>query len=351
MREKIFSGKNPGKKGVIELQFNWIFVLVIGAVILIFFLSIVYKQKSSSEVKVSQKLLLEFESILGGSKVSTKTSHLLDISRVEIGFSCLDCNCLFSIGPVTKDFRDKFIFAPDLVKGNDMVVWSYDFNVPFRVTNLLYITSPSVKYIIFHEGNTSASYDMAMELNESLPSTLDIELAPISSASDLLNKNYYKARFIYTGTDPGQIHDSFFTSDVSAIRIDSGSGDIGSSGKVTYYDYNSSSFTKSGEVPYFGKAGLFAALFSEDQEIYMCNMESVVERLNHVSEVYRIRTSSLSTSAQTMTDQNCLIYYSPSNFRTFEGFSQETVAGMASMYSGLTSNNELAQLYSCPVLY
>ena len=39
------------KKGIIEIQFNWIFVLVVGAIILVFFFGFVQKQKSFAEEK------------------------------------------------------------------------------------------------------------------------------------------------------------------------------------------------------------------------------------------------------------------------------------------------------------
>ena len=45
------------KKGVIEVQFNWIFVLIIGSVILILITGVVIKQKNISETSKNTLIL------------------------------------------------------------------------------------------------------------------------------------------------------------------------------------------------------------------------------------------------------------------------------------------------------
>jgi len=59
------------KKGVIEVQFNWIFILIIGAIILFFFFSIVKTQKTVSEKKISTTVRRDIRAILTGAGVST----------------------------------------------------------------------------------------------------------------------------------------------------------------------------------------------------------------------------------------------------------------------------------------
>ena len=54
------------KKAIMETQFVWIFILVVGAVILIFFVGVSKSQRESSEVKSSGVFSKEFDAILSG---------------------------------------------------------------------------------------------------------------------------------------------------------------------------------------------------------------------------------------------------------------------------------------------
>jgi len=53
-----------GKRGI-EMQFHWIFILIAGAIILAFFFSLVAKQKSLSEEKLSISSFKELAIVLG----------------------------------------------------------------------------------------------------------------------------------------------------------------------------------------------------------------------------------------------------------------------------------------------
>ena len=58
------------KKGQIQVTFNWIYITIAGAVILLFFFGIVVKQKAASEEKLSIEVVRILESILTGAGVS-----------------------------------------------------------------------------------------------------------------------------------------------------------------------------------------------------------------------------------------------------------------------------------------
>ena len=79
------------KKGQLTLSFNWIFVMVAGAVILLFFVGLIVKQKDSSEQKLNFDVVNILESILVGSTVSEQTINTIDtsgISSMELFFEC-----------------------------------------------------------------------------------------------------------------------------------------------------------------------------------------------------------------------------------------------------------------------
>ena len=132
-------------KGSMSIQFNWILVLIIGGLILTFFISVVQKQRSVSEENIASSIQTDLQSILASSHVSTETASVIEIPSNEIQYSCEG----FKVG---NQFPTKFryTFAPDLLKSdrNTISVFSYDWSMPYKITNFLYVTSPDIKYLI-----------------------------------------------------------------------------------------------------------------------------------------------------------------------------------------------------------
>ena len=154
------------KRGAIEVQFNWVFVLIVGAMILLFFTTAIMRQKDISEAKIAATILTDLETITTGAKVSRSTFQIINVPDTKIKFSCDDCLCKFSIGDNSKPFRDKVIFAPEYIKGRQVLAWTQEFSMPFRVSNLLYLTSPQLRYIIRASGSSNLLADL---IDETLP--------------------------------------------------------------------------------------------------------------------------------------------------------------------------------------
>ena len=79
------------KRGQIEITFNWIYIVIAGAVILLFFFSLVVKQKQISEERLSNEVVQIMSSILTGAGVSEKTKNFIDASGLAdyiLYFSC-----------------------------------------------------------------------------------------------------------------------------------------------------------------------------------------------------------------------------------------------------------------------
>src|SRR3989344_3647703 len=130
-------------KKAFEIQFNWIFVLVAGAAILLFFSSVIIKQKDISQASTSIELLRTMETVIAGASASTDTTVPLDISDFEIRIGCNKV----SIGSSSSQYRNLVLFAPSLVKGSSLTQ-TLAFSEPYRSTNLLFITSSQVKYVL-----------------------------------------------------------------------------------------------------------------------------------------------------------------------------------------------------------
>jgi len=147
------------KKGF-ELQFHWIFILIAGAIILAFFFAIASKQKDISEQKISITLSNDIEAIASGAGVTRGSVQPVPIPRITIEFSCSDlCDCSYSPGAgVSNPFMDNLIFAPGKIEGNEMLLWTLDWKVPFRVSNFVYVTNNRVKYFFVSDEKPSQIY-------------------------------------------------------------------------------------------------------------------------------------------------------------------------------------------------
>ena len=338
------------KKGF-EVQFNWIFVLVAGAAILLFFTAIVLKQKSTAEISTKANILKSIESIIIGASVSTSTINIIDIPKSDIEVSCNKA----SLGKVSKQYQNLILFAPSLIKGNKLVTQTLPFNIPYRAVNLLYMTSPQVRYIII--GDT----ELAKEINMSLPSSLKKEVYCSTCGnsyepSKIKDLNNYKVRFIVFGpisnvplpADLGKMRDS----DVTALSIDEDSNNI------TFYQRSGIGWLLQPESStYIEKSSIIGAIYSDTLEAYECSMQNAFNRLNLVTKIYIDRTGSLTQGLGTQnpchisytTAENNLARISDQSLKKFTDLTD--VESMKSAAKSLSNENKNLQLYSCPLVY
>lgn len=329
------------KKGF-EIQFNWIFVLVAGAAILLFFAAIVVKQKSVSEASTKAIVLKSIDAIITGASVTTETTKREDIPYSEIG---VECNRV-TIGGVSKQYQNLILFSPGSIYGSKLLWQTASFSVPYRATNLLYITSPQIRYIII------GSSELAADINRSM--SPDISKESYQSMPSIQNSNNYKVRFIIFGAMislPGSLQ-KMPDSDVTAIKID---GDA-KEGAIDFYQKNGNAWLLKGSSAYIGKQSLIGAAYSDTLEMYQCNMKNVFSKLNLVTRVYHGKISELINHLSS-SQLACSQFYSKalSEFNKISSatssFSKENMNIIADSAGSLDNINNDAKKFSCPLIY
>ena len=285
------------KKGVIELQFNWIFILIAGAIIFVFFINIVNKQREFSEVKTSGTIITNLESILTGAQISTDTVNIIDMPKVDIGF---ECNRYF-IGPVPKQTKNSVIFAPNLLKGKQLITWALDWNMPYRITNFLYITDPQIRYVIVYDEDTE---EVANKIFDKLPKEMNKEKFNMDDPlQEFKDKNNYKVKFIFltdialSDVDNNGLKDlkRMPDEDVTAIKIIFGASTvIPSTGTINFLQKDGDVWVSRTDTFYLKEESLFGAIFAADLEMYNCVMKKAFTKLNLLSKIYVERSSKLS---------------------------------------------------------
>lgn len=349
------------KKGVIELHFNWIFVLIAGAVIFFFFINVVNRQKDFSEIKISSTIINNLESILAGAQVSTNTVNIIEVPKVKIGVECDK----FFIGNVPKQTKGNIIFSPNLLKGKEIITWTLEWSLPYRVTNFLYITDPEVRYIIVNN-----SENLGRKIYDELPKEVNKEL--VTSPSEAKDKNNYKVKFIFINN----LNDDFLVNlegmpdqDVRAINLKNiGSSDIiENTGAIEFWKKDGSQWTQeTGETFYLKKESLFGAIFAEDLETYNCLMRKAFKKLNLITKVYLERCDRLSNyygfedpcnvpHTSVKTELSNMEIRSGEELNDFPAdFPANGLGRMDEMmgYSNMIKDkNQRAQLFSCALIY
>ncbi len=333
---------------MIESQFNWIFVFVIGALILLFFVGFVTTQKQQSEQSLGEKIAKDLNTIITQTSVSTGRADVVNIPNKAIEFNCdpegcgpHGCTSGFTISNtnVGWDTPVQPIFSPDLVEGMSLLSWSLEWSMPYHATNFLYLTSPQVRYIFVGSG------DLISELYNGLPATVNKELNP----STILDKNNYKVKIISNSvpTLPPALK-SMPDKDVVAIKIEKKDDETGN---ITFYKKQVDRFVEEGNVPYLGKPSLYGAIFSEDRANYECNMKKALLRLHMATKVYYSVIKTLNSNQPDV----CKNYYNTNLVSEIGRATKDLELGQAdTIYNNakaIKEDNHNLKIYSCPLIY
>lgn len=348
------------KKAVIEVQFNWIFVLIVGALILAFFLGIVLKQKELSQGKLGVRLAADLETITTGAEVSKGTAQPIRVPGLGIHFDSEGCLRRYTIGGGTKQYKEKIIFAPSRIEGTEVLAWTLDWNLPYRITNFLYLTSPFMRYILV----AAAFDDFAANINNTLPDRVYKEV--ISDPTAVQDQNNYKVRLIFFPTYTGQIIvpnslEYMKNEDVTALSITASDPQHTT---VEFYEKSGTNFQHVGTVDTAQLESLYGAIFTDDYEMYYCNLREAFRKMYLVTTVIHNRTNmlynevSLSSGcideyAFALTSLDTLYAESQGLYSEFPGGLSgtriDTVLDEA--FVNLEQYNKNLQLQSCPEMY
>jgi len=322
------------KRGMIGLQFNWIFILVSGAIILILFTGIVMNQKDTSKITTNTLILRNLVTILSSSEVSTGTTYSIKLPKTKIKYECNK----FSIDGISKQIDGMNVFAPSALVSNNIISMTLDWNIPYKVTNLIYLTNPSIRYVF-------VSDNFAKDIHDALPSGVSKDY--YNNLNAIKNKNDDEVRIVFFGQVPA------FPSSLEGAKVTAlGVNGVKDKGSVEFFDVEDNKFVNKGKSYYIRESILLGAIFSDDIEIYECVMKNVFEKLNVVSQVYERKTDSLMLMYK---DQQCEQFYDPGSIEMIKEssviFSHSNINIIDINAKNLKLQNKQSQLFSCPSIY
>ncbi len=369
--------KKKGKRGVVEVQFNWIFVMIAGGLILFFFTTIISGQKATSEKKLHTDLVNQFELIFAGQGVATGTKNQIDLPSVPLQFGCSD----YAIGEQAKTLGNAVVFSPMVIESKKMLTSTLAWQMPFKVGNFVYLTAPNMKYYFvgFSNPDVQKAITDAMPLGEDYYQFVDSE-------QDYQNLQYERnpfVKFVFNYERPDRLPESFLSvgdEQVRAVLLEGyvvGPYDFTGSLRLKFFKKNGIVWEEDTEgiqensFPVLKFETFLGAVFAGNAELFQCNMRRALLRLKYVANVYDQKMKLLFSNpkyncvqiqqegpATTPQDACCEAFASiefseMSKLIGANGLFAENVRGpeFGTWENLLQQKNENAMRGSCPTLY
>ncbi|MEK6938072.1 MAG: hypothetical protein AABX04_03430 [Nanoarchaeota archaeon] len=292
------------KQGQIEVTFNWIYIVIAGAVILLFFAGIIVKQKIASEETLDRDVMRIMENIFTAAQVSENTKTSIDMGGLRdyvFYFSCEEGVSKYGLEGRSLPVEDSInpIFAPSKVQSATLITWSVPYKLPFKVIDFLFITSSNTKYFLWGESELSKDFSRSIS-NSSTGKGVDFNVVPVKELSEVdPGKNFalrivdFEGRIKAGDPLPASLIDRIKAYPPGRVTLVSFHG-AGASIIINYFVAEQEQWKRFNREPLKvislgeeeGNAALYAAIFSGDDSIYQCNMKKAIQRLFYLTEVY-----------------------------------------------------------------
>lgn len=338
------------KRGQVETPVNWVFVLVAGAIILLFFAIVIFRMQSTTTKQSQATLITNLNSIFTGTSLSSETSAIIEnLPKQNIHFECQG----YSLGDLTGGFEDRLTFAPSILSLQPLIVWSVSWNVPFFVSNFLFLTNPNLRYVFVYNPESSQARNLKNRIEQSL--SKDITKIFVTSASQIV-ENGAETKFIFIDTNIEALHPSFHDIKINIQKINN-------NGIIEFYtkEQNTDAFELklSPSSIFFEDTTLIAGIIVDDAEYLDCMMNKAFERYKEVSYILNQRVLSLKSGLL-----QCNNKYSNASEQLYNLLAstsyidqkkqdrlQTFVIELNTLINQLKINNQELPLHSCPTIY
>ena len=303
-----------GKRGI-ALQFNWIFVLIGGAIFLGFFFSLIMNQAKQAELGSAVDSTTELDAFLKVSSASGETQKVVKFGTKgqKIIFRCDDGRSDYFVegADTWSDHNYHVIFSPTELKGRDLVVQTLIFEAPFRVMPFVYVTDTAIEYVFVGEGgqispllnliinemplNATKKFIILDSPNNDIPDYR----AAITNYKD---NNYERTVFVTSNTtllDALKLNDfQRNPGKVFGVAVMPGQSTVAEYGSLTFFHYNStagfvsdgdSPFIRDGVPPEMRQKMALGGVISHNKGIYECNLKKLLRRTELLTKLHKDR--------------------------------------------------------------
>ncbi|MFP4523774.1 MAG: hypothetical protein ACLFO2_00465 [Candidatus Woesearchaeota archaeon] len=325
-------------RGQISLQFNWIFILIIGAVILAFFLTVINNQEKRADAEEATELVKTVDNVFTAISSNPDTVETFRLSDADIRFDCepgLSQYYIQGAGPV--DTKHQALFVPATVEGKEVTMWTQTWHAPFPVMVITHLASDRVTFLFVNDTDTS----IEEKLYEEMPDEFDKHLLTEAQLEGVSEAGYDRYVIITTDDDldvPTGIEDK------AHVRvITSGNGQY-PTGEVTFKHDGTEE-----DGDYVTEPMLWGAIFTEDADTYDCTVAKARTRQRMLATIIKGRLDRLEEELE---DTNCWTYLGSANDPLKKLAGGDPLKDMADAMRSVESTNELIKRGPrCPLIY
>jgi len=292
-----------GNKGVIEIQFKWIYIGIVGTVIMLVSGTIVFNLTRSGEEITDIDSEYYLEVLFSDLYSSSEAEHNISLSSLEVEFDTAknSCNFFRTRGSLSqgKSIGHIPLFSPKYVK-DTMLTYSKSWRIPFNAGNFLFITDSGTQYVFVGGNENMQSY---------LPEKM--KKISVSNTQSLQEQDsYYRIRFVSFSPshNPSQFSLPSWVSSMPDEQV-SGVQMFLSSGRVIFFKKEGNKLVEDAithVIPDIEDPTWLAVLYSENKDSYECNMlgdvntpdgnTKALRRSNFVARILRQRAEKIRNS-------------------------------------------------------
>ena len=370
------------KKGVVEVQFNWMFVLIAGAIILMFFVNFAMNYREAGEREIAVNVLQELGSLASSSLQASGTAQDVEFVGLSLEVYCNPDSCNIYGCDQRFDFGGRRIAAPEWmdiepifssrnIDSDHLLLWTLPWQAPFHVTNFLYLTDPEHRFIFDCNdeitgscglaGNVYSRFSENVYANHKYITLNDI--GTVSYEGERQNnfimfiepdENFAGFEGISDDTVRNRINVLFVDPDESSVDYgDVHFGSVDDDGSISG-DFESSS--------YIGKPMLIGAIFSDEKSDYKCNVRKAILKFLNVNDIYKTKAEELDSGCFGPDCDDCVDYYGDDEDQTGhfmnemgdqidENYDIQEVGEFYGYVDGLDRKNRDILRRGCPRLY
>jgi hypothetical protein len=300
------------KKGQ-GIQFNWIFVIVAGVIILSFFVMFTFNYIQLQNTKQSVYASRSFVNVLTYMESSYTGKGLVIDSTSDNAFKLnyftnLNVNCegerssiIINGEPLSEQvLQDEIVFAPKVMVVNAVDTWIQPWYYPYFTSNFIFLARPEKKIYIKYDPITK-DFVYNMQIN----SWTEFNTKLVQSVSDIqAGKDVSVLWVSMTPPDTNQLKKVKTNSSYYNLIhvVPNLMNKVYTDGKIVFYE-NDTKF----EDKFYGEATIYAALFSGGHGEYKCEMTRAINKLKKVSESM---TGKIDLLSRLNHDEGCKLIYS-----------------------------------------
>ena len=317
------------KQGFTDIIFKWIFGLIAGALIIIFFVHFATQHITISEALNTREQAAYLDDQLEAFGIAESSSKTINLQRTfTLATSCDG----FGFGDAQKK-TNKVIFAPQILEGTTLNAWTESWDYPYKITNLYYLSNKNGRVLLVYDDNSAAfvrDLKIPSIFNVQKIDVRDFHIEAVKRESSTLQ--HLNLAFFTHVSNPQQFVSSFsFPVDVVEIEP--------ATQKITYYNSGTTSFYPSVEFVYGAIIG---------PENYACLLDKALKRKEYVTQVYEHKAELLRLKTHDETCNSALTETS----KTLNTFKTLQDQGQLEAYKNdLEEQNKHLEKNDCTPLY